>query len=102
MKGLNVPISWYQITSLTFTSTNISTTKKQKGGKNGKISQETLKKQLKLKLQQQHESEWKADTGSSSKLNFNGEIKEKYTFEKYSRTFIVDRSWRQIFSDILN
>ena len=28
-------------------------------------------------------SEWKADIGSSSKLNFYGEIKEKYTFENY-------------------
>ena len=27
-------------------------------------------------------SEWKAETGSSSKLNFCGEIKEKYTSEK--------------------
>ena len=48
-----------------------------------KVSQETLKKQLKLKLQHRYVSEWKADTGSSSKLNFYGEIKEKYTFEKY-------------------
>ena len=47
------------------------------------ISHETLKKQLRLKLQQQYVSEWKADIGSSSKLNFYGEIKEKYTFEKY-------------------
>ena len=34
-------------------------------------------------LQQQYVSEWKADIGSLSKLNFYGEIKEKYTFEKY-------------------
>ena len=57
--------------------------KAEKGKESIKISHETLKKQLKLKLQQQHESQWKADTGSSSKLNFYGEIKEKYTFEKY-------------------
>ena len=57
--------------------------KKQKGEKDGKVSHETLKKQLKLKLQQQYVSEWKEDIGSSSKLNFYGEIKEKYTFEKY-------------------
>ena len=57
--------------------------KKQKRVKDSKISHETLKKQLKLKLQQQYVSEWKADIGSSSKLNFYGEIKEKYTFEKY-------------------
>ena len=57
--------------------------KKQKGEKDSKISHETSKKQLKLKLQQQYVSQWKADIGSSSKLNFYGEIKEKYTFEKY-------------------
>ena len=57
--------------------------KKQKGEKDGKISHETLKKQLRLKLQQQYVSEWKTEIGSSSKLNFYGEIKEKYTFEKY-------------------
>ena len=57
--------------------------KKQKGEKDSKISHETLKKQLKLKLQQQYVSEWKADIESSSKLNFYGKIKEKYTFEKY-------------------
>ena len=57
--------------------------KRQKGENDGKISHETLKKQLKLKLQQQYVSEWKADIGNSSKLNFYGEIKEKYIFEKY-------------------
>ena len=57
--------------------------KKQKGEKDGEISHETLKKQLRLKLQQQYVSEWKTDIGSSSKSNFYGEIKEKYTFEKY-------------------
>ena len=44
--------------------------KKQKGEKDGKISHETLTKQLRLKLQQQYVSEWKADIGSSSKLKF--------------------------------
>ena len=56
---------------------------KAERGKDSKISDETLKKQLRLKLQQQYVSEWKADIGSSIKLNFYGEIKEKYTFEKY-------------------
>ena len=50
--------------------------KKQKGEKDSKISHETLKKQLKLKLQHQYVSQWKADIGRSRKLNFYGEIKE--------------------------
>ena len=57
--------------------------KKTERAKYGKVSHETVKKQLKLKLQQQYVSEWKEDIGSSSKLNFYSEIKEKYTFEKY-------------------
>ena len=63
---------------------------KAEKGKYGKISHETLKKRVRLKLQQQYVSEWKTDTGSSSKSNFYGEIKEKYTFEKYS-DFIDNR-----------
>ena len=53
--------------------------KKQKG----KRWHKTLKKQLKLKLQQEYVSELKEDVGSSSKLNFYDEIRKKYTFEKY-------------------
>ena len=63
------------------TSTNIAK-KKTERGKDGKVSHETLKKQLKLKLKQQYVSEWEKDIGSSSKLNFYGEIK-RYTFQNY-------------------
>ena len=73
--------------------------KKQKGKKDGKISRETLKKQLRLKLQQQYVSEWKADTGSSSKLNFYSEIKEEYTFEKYL-DFIDNRQHKAALTEL--
>ena len=46
----------------------------------GKISHEALKRQLTFKSQQQYESEWIADIGSSSKLIFYSEIKN--AFEK--------------------
>ena len=57
--------------------------KKWGEGKDGKVCHKTLKEQLKLKLQQQYVSEWKEGIGSSSKLNFYSQIKEKYTCEKF-------------------
>ena len=75
--------------------------KKQKGEKDSEISHETSKKQLRLKLQQQYVSQWKADTGSSSKLNFYGEIKEKYTFEKYL-DFIDNRQHKAALTKLKN
>ena len=68
--------------------------KNQKGETGGKVSHESLKKQLKLKLQQQYVSEWKKDIGSSSKLNFYGEIK-KYIFENYL-DFIDNRQHKTV------
>ena len=69
------------------------------GWKDGKVSHEILKKQLKLKLQQQHVSEWKADTGS--KLNFSGEIKEKSTHLKSTWILLITDSIRQYYPNYI-